>query len=96
MLGLCGDNREAHASFESDGMQAQIDAVSDFKNASAMRKHRYRDMLTAFLMLVAIMLLQAYLNIDGVLTALVGVLSGAVIAYFGLGAYADGKDKTDR
>jgi uncharacterized membrane protein YjjP (DUF1212 family) len=78
---------------EGNGYQEQIKAVSAYKNRILTKRHRFRDMLTAFAMLIVLMLIQAYLNIDGVVTALVGMLAGVVATYFGLSAYAEGKEE---
>jgi hypothetical protein len=80
---------------EGNGIQAQVEAVAAYKNRVLTKRHRFRDMLTAFVMLLVLMAIQAVLNIDGVLTALTGMLAGAVATYFGLSAYDEGKEKAD-
>jgi heme A synthase len=81
---------------EGSGYQEQIKAVSAYKNRILTKRHRYRDLLTAFVMLLVLMGVQALLNIDGVVTALVGMLAGVVATYFGLSAYVEGKEGDNR
>lgn len=45
-------------------------------------KQGYIRVVTAFAMLIIIIVLQALLNIDGALTALVSALAGFIAAYF--------------
>jgi hypothetical protein len=82
--------------FTEEAIEGQIKAVAAYKNRILTKRNRFRDMLTAFLMLIVLMLLQAYLDIDGVIKTLTGVLAGAVAMYFGLSAYGEGKEGNDR
>jgi hypothetical protein len=87
---------EEGSGFTEEAIEGQIKAVAAYKNRILTKRNRFRDMLTAFVMLLILMLVQSYLNVDGVLTALTGVLAGAVATYFGLSAYGEGKEGNDR
>ncbi|MHC4464724.1 MAG: hypothetical protein ACYS30_25335, partial [Planctomycetota bacterium] len=63
----------------------QVAAVADAKERRDTQENRFRDCILAFVMLIVLVCVQAWLQIDGIVTFLVGTLAGAIAAYFGLG-----------
>ncbi|MHA2264747.1 MAG: hypothetical protein ACXAEN_20320 [Candidatus Thorarchaeota archaeon] len=76
---------------EVEILNRQIDAVAYYKQKAQENDNRFRDLCAAFAMLVSLLFIKAALDIDGVLTAVLWTLAGAVATYFGLNAIDKGK-----
>ena len=69
---------------ENAAIERQVERVAEHKSTQQEADNRYRDLITAFLMLIVVLAVQYSFGIDSVLTALAGILAGAVAMYFGL------------
>jgi Na+/H+-translocating membrane pyrophosphatase len=79
---------------EVEILNRQIDAVAYYKQKAQENDNRFRDLCAAFAMLIVLIVLQYVLNVDGIVTFLVGTLAGAIASYFGLNAIDKGKGHT--